>query len=839
MNLPLQNQALIDDGDPAFTRVDTFNPAHLLPPGTAAEAINKRFEQGQAWPRYGVVNQAWGNLGALPTTVNWIGTGAALNRAEFKTVLGARYRFVQGNAAGALASGAGGGHVPVAPFFANGVEFTATQTTYYAFGQQGTSVPVTARLERLAPSLAFARFNDPAGFDNLVGVVDEWRDAGGDDGGRGRAWRFVAGQPPQEIPLNGHDVWGQARLVPCHNGLTLLRAGNERHYFTAANGVDYANSRLKLNTTPAWQNGELVLFGAVGIDSFIQGAAAPHNKPPADQVLYHVKNIGAAGNKYLVELYSDAGLTQLVDFNDGSGTGRFYLERRAEQPGYFGNGAPVLLMQPDAAGKTAFECGFEAVPLQVAATAFSAGKVLTAANHRLIPGDEITYVHTSLATETFFANPTSDHTLTLHTSAELALVGAAATAQTPAPAFTAGDYIKKKSAPAQAMPPGREGLYTKNGRLVVVTGINSLSISDPLDPLHHQPLASDITANLGESDPVSGLGEFGEDNILVAKAGSLHALADFSKGPSGWWLSNITREYGIEAALSIQAIGKDVWGLGRKGVVSVRQTEQGKLVGVALPVSRDMQKYLDQVDWTRAGQATAAVWNNRYFVALPLKGGDGLNNGILVHNFVNMPGDSQWAWEGLWQGSELQVYAFAKHKVYGEERLCFMDYSGTVSYFSEDWFDLGVIPIQDKLVTRTYSKGSKQQKKFIRGSVNWDTQKSELYVSAQAPGYQETTQLLIGLEYNPTKYTVVGKSDYAPEDSASRFDEPHRQDYSMTPEESLDGDLNAHQNTSESLPLRLSDWGVALVIENKAGSARINATQVQFVPSLNVATRNT
>ena len=91
--------------------------------------------------------------------------------------------------------------------------------------------------------LAMTRFNDPEANDALIVITDEVRS----DGGVGRAWRLNGSQSPVEIPLNGHDVWGECRLIQCYNAVVLLRHGAARHYF-AASAIDAGTDTITLNT---------------------------------------------------------------------------------------------------------------------------------------------------------------------------------------------------------------------------------------------------------------------------------------------------------------------------------------------------------------------------------------------------------------------------------------------------------------------------------------------------------------------------------------------------------------------------------------------------------------
>lgn len=841
----MNNAPFITDGDAGWVKVDTRRPAHELEPGVAADAVNKRLEDGRAWPRHGVNLQPWGR-----PLVNLIPTGAAYTLMNGplgltfygynvpNAVAGQELFWTQGaNDTGLL-------QFPPGTSPANGDLGLPVLPGSFTFGggllqlRSTAALPVTAIVNRMQTPRGFGRFNDPNGTDNLVLLTDDWRDGATEDGGRGRAWRIVAGQGPQAVPMNGHDVWDECRLVPCYNGLLLIRQGNERHYFSAA-AVNAVTSQIQLNTAPAWASGDQVqVWGDPLLNSVLQGTNALVNLAN----LYFVKII--AGNK--AELYLDSALTTKLDMSGGA-VGRFYLERQALAPGFFGNGAPTLLMQPDGSGKTAFEVGFLSAPANVAATAFDGtAKILKAPSHRLIPGDKITYTHTTLAVETFYVAVLNNDQVMLYTTQANALAGGITNAQAPTPAWASGDYLTKFGASALPMPPAREGVYLPCGRSVLVNGQNNLAISDPLDPLHYSPYQALINANLGESDAVTSVIPLGtdvqaRDITIVGKENVILAAIGLSGPAANWQLKEITREYGFLAPLATIIYGADVWGLSRKGIVSVSQGTAGATIGVALPVSFDLKKYIDLIDWPRAHQACAATWNNRVFFAVPLKGQTGTprNNAVLVFNGLNQ------GWEGVWNGSALQVYHFARHKVYGEERLCFVNYHGQVCWLGEGWTDMvaGAAPlgITDSLTTRIYSKGSQDPKLWLRGRVLWDTNNPTLTVTAQAPGYNEKWPLLTNLTYDPTKYQAANTPDYDPANPASNFDAPNRADYSLTPGELIapSGSLDIHQNTSEALRMRINDWGVQLVIANTQGSARLQGVLVEAVPARRTASKQT
>jgi hypothetical protein len=823
----------VGGGDQAFYRVDTRRAPHELEAGVAADAVNCRFEAGQAWPRYGVAQQPWGTVPL----------------AAGETVLGC------------------------------------------------------------------ARFNDPQGFDTEVVLTDGWRNAVGEDGGRGRCWRIQAGNIPQAVALNGHDLWTVTRAVSCYNGLVLLRQGNERHYFseaanyaitgsdataetlsvdttylanglpvkvsgiTGASGsyycrvtasgkislydtaahaaaggatgrfnvtvnsqtgtlsrlaVDPAANTIQLNAAQNWVSGDKVIFYANG-SSYFTGSKAPQNA-----TAYYVKVL--AGN--LIQLYSESSLATQLLFTACSG--QFWLERAAAVPGFYGNVAPPLLAQPNANGGTLWDSGFAGVPSSLIVTGISGG-ALTVANHRLEPGDAVSTTGLKYTTGTpisgnLYVYPTGPNTVQVYDTLAAALAGGNTGLQ--ALAFS-GDGVTptltKAGASGLPMPGGREGAYYQN-RLIIVNNRDTLLISDALDPLHFTPFTAS-TANLGESSQITALWPMGtNDAVLILRENELELLNNFSGGPNAWTLTTLTREYGCIAPLSVAQVGADVWFLSRKGVASVSQTANGVLQGVADPVSKPLKKYIDRIDWRNAAQATAVYWNNRYLLAVPLAGQSGpvQNNAVLSHNFLNVgmtrgAQDGVWhletlqGWEGLWTGAALLPLVFARLNIYGEERVTFVNYAGQVCWLTEDFMD-GATPIATTLTTRRFTGDSQSRKLWLTATVNVDSLAPNFTITALFPGVNETQTLVANKTYDPTTYGNYGAGTYDPATATPQtFLAPWRNDYSISAAELLAGIADLHQNHVLPLRMRRQEWGVQLVIANTTGSLRVQAVEVAGV----------
>lgn len=837
------------DGDAGFLRVNNRLAPHQLRPGEVYSATNRRFDEGKPRPRFGVSIEGWGMPGVnmIPDGTLWGGAGVF---GSFVIVTGLTtgqtYAFAVGNGYSLMAIVSGSPISPVGGITTNGL-FTAVSTQYKLWARTNVNGQVcTARIVRLGTPCAYARFNDPNGFDNGVLVTNDWRDQSGEDGGRGRAWRICPGNDPQEIDLNGHDVWSTARLIPNFNGMVLLRHGGERHYFNA-DAVDSGADTIALNCLPTWSDGDLVLYVPEDNSEIVPG--------PNPNARYYARTNASTFVTTLHGTKADAQAgTNAIDL--GAAVGRFYLEKTSETPGFFGNGAQLLVLQPTDT-LTAFENGFRALATRVVVTDTNATTdIITAPNHRLQPGDRISG---ALSTDTITAQyvyPLNDHQFLAYNTQDEALAGSGTEFNVTVDGQTGS--IAKTTASAMATPPCREGGYYK-GRFIGLNSKDNLIIGDPFDPLHSKLFGGTIPANLGESGNALWVAPLGLDTLLIGKEGVVLALTNLTQTATEWRLDDVTREYGAIAPRAVCNIGTDVWFLSRKGVASVVRTVAGEALGVARTVSEDIPAEINRIDWIHASIACMEVWNNRLFLAVPFKGQTGTvkNNAVLVYNFLNQPlqinqgaaGDqiigsvetvgATDSWEGKWEGDMLTPYDFARLKINGDERLTFATSHGVVCWFADGFTDgsdtineeivtHGYIggPIETELVTRGYFGGAKVV--TLKGEIDWDTFNPSLTVAAKTAGWNEQTTILSALTKDNTKYLVDGRDDYNPE--SDDFDVPHRQDYSPSIGELFVASLDVHQNSAQPLRMRLRDRNPQLVITNTQGSDRINSVTLAAIP---------
>lgn len=621
MSVAVANPVLLTDGDAAFLRVDNRRPAHALPPGVAASATNKMFEDGQARPRYGVALDPWGQPGANLIT-NTSPTFISAIPYAWVTItgltVGRRYLFLPGNAYGIAASyttNGVGDRVPPADVQTTRGYFLATATSYYLWiTVDGYAQPLTARIYPGVTTLAYARFNDPvSNTDNAILITDDWRDGPGEDGGRGRAWRIQSGNAPQQISLNGHDVWRQCFLEQAHNAMILARAdGNERHYFTA-DDVNAVLDRIKIHCAPSWGQGA---GNAKRVRYELASAGANIPSGPMAGNYYYAKYT-LSGSDHFIELYTDSGCTNKLTIDPGS-LGRFYVELATDPIPWWGNGAPPLILQANATND-ALDLGFVAVTSNVAITSTNNSTgLISAANHRLLPGDAATVTDITGLTTGYVA-PRSEHTFVLYASPAEALADSG-TVLLPTSNGDTGS-VKKTSASSIPIPPLRRVRYL-NGRLWGIVAKDTIVQSDPFDFLHYTLYVSTVAANQGEAGQANWLCPLGEDVMLIGKDQKVIALSGISGAVSGWREGTITEEFGGIAPLAALNVGSDVWLFSRKGVASIVRTVAGQRLAIVRTVSHDIPAYLREIDFANARGACAAIWNNRFLLAVPNKGQD-------------------------------------------------------------------------------------------------------------------------------------------------------------------------------------------------------------------------
>lgn len=176
-------------------------------------------------------------------------------------------------------------------------------------------------------------------------------------------------------------------------------------------------------------------------------------------------------------------------------------------------------------------------------------------------------------------------------------------------------------------------------RLAVPFKADQIVISDPYDEESLDLQYNEFRLRYGSYDAIVAAINAQQNVMFVLCRRSLHRLllADLSVAAS----EEITRDLGCAARLTVRQWGDQIVWVGDRGVHRVRVTGELSLIPDRVPLSEDVQDIFDDsVEWSEIEHATAIVWNNRYYLALPGTG-ETRNNVILVFNFINDRWESQ------------------------------------------------------------------------------------------------------------------------------------------------------------------------------------------------------
>lgn len=125
--------------------------------------------------------------------------------------------------------------------------------------------------------------------------------------------------------------------------------------------------------------------------------------------------------------------------------------------------------------------------------------------------------------------------------------------------------------------------------------------------------------NQGSADALLRYFKFNEDFGVAFKEKSIYIVGGTTGNLAALTLQELTRNYGIAGPKCVATVGKDVWFLApQRGIMSVSLTEENKFKALDIPVSRELHRTMKRMDWRNAHKARFAVWDNKFFAALPL-----------------------------------------------------------------------------------------------------------------------------------------------------------------------------------------------------------------------------
>lgn len=379
--------------------------------------------------------------------------------------------------------------------------------------------------------------------------------------------------------------------------------------------------------------------------------------------------------------------------------------------------------------------------------------------------------------------------------------------------------LPEPEAGREQMPPADFGIYFSN-RVLLVDGRISPRYTDSVwvsdiggvsSVLQGEDIYNNFKINQGSADRLVGICKFNETTVIAGKESGIHVISNVTgtntEMAAGAILDTVTTQYGLKAPRSFVQVGKDVWFLAhRRGICSITQTQQGKIQGVDVPVSREVQPLIDRINWDFADGVQAAASNqNRVYFAVPIDGAT-RNNAILVYSTLNQK------WSGLDTGAAMGVKRFVEFTWAGAKRLGFVSHDGYVCLLEDGDLDHvgdanGVITLTPiPMVVRTRGLGGRGQgiKHFTRVMLNTRVHGAAYTVKLKTDGVQEA-RTIATVTKSRTRY--ARPHGRAPWDSTNVNDDhqnPFRADYAVVPP------IAFHANTGPAFGLMQQNpesWG--------------------------------
>ena len=275
----------------------------------------------------------------------------------------------------------------------------------------------------------------------------------------------------------------------------------------------------------------------------------------------------------------------------------------------------------------------------------------------------------------------------------------------------------------------------------------SVFMSDLLDSNNFTAADSQFRLNKGSADFLVGFIPYQEDQLIVFFRNSIHLINNVAT-TSAANTYEITRQHGCVARKSIAQSGPQTFFLSDNGVVVLSPgTDPAKGLGVAIskvtgetiPMTRQIQDQFEDVNFAHADKACGVVHDNKYFLAVPT-GSSTVPNAIFVYNLLTstwVSVDSSPAMAGS-LAFHVDDWVICSHGSNPTKRRLFAcndtgwylmgenasDDSGRkIGSSSES----GTTAIAGKLVTRAYTLGNQEVKRWRRGQLGVNTVNNDAF----------------------------------------------------------------------------------------------------------------
>lgn len=224
---------------------------------------------------------------------------------------------------------------------------------------------------------------------------------------------------------------------------------------------------------------------------------------------------------------------------------------------------------------------------------------------------------------------------------------------------------------------------------------------------------------------------FYDDGLVVLNRNSLHLIKGTQGSLNDTIVKELTSEVGCLARKSVVSRGNSMLFLADDGVYGLEFLDEYNLRGTDEPISKNIQPYIDRINKRLADKSVGILFENRYYLAVPLDSVVGANdargnNSILVFNFLNKAwesldtvGDERFSIEDMVICSadvRNNIYAVTSNG--GLHQLEAVESSNDRINVENTGTGFTSVPIESKLVTRGYDFGTLDRKRFTDSQIN-------------------------------------------------------------------------------------------------------------------------
>lgn len=187
--------------------------------------------------------------------------------------------------------------------------------------------------------------------------------------------------------------------------------------------------------------------------------------------------------------------------------------------------------------------------------------------------------------------------------------------------------------------------YTSDSSPVKRDQVDEILFSEAFFPDQFDPIFGFGRMFPGTDDRVMGLFSFADDKLVAFNRNSIFIFGDVTKLPGKKEL--VTQELGLVARNSVVQVGNQILFLSDNGVYGVSFQDLYNLRGNDVPLSEPIQNIFDDINKDQWDRSVGVYFDNRYYLAIPLKDGElsnfqssDNNNCILIFNFLNKKWES-------------------------------------------------------------------------------------------------------------------------------------------------------------------------------------------------------